>query len=99
MEKELLKTSESELSGSDLERKTANVFASSEINSVRYWREVRRILVKNMDTDRPLSTLHWASHQRRYEKWGKSIKRPCPMYDAWMCVRGRQETLLTCHCF
>ena len=71
MEKELLKTSESELSGSDLERKTANVFASSEINSVRYWREVRRILVKNMDTDRPLSTLHWASHQRRYEKMGQ----------------------------
>ena len=93
-ERHLLQSSESELSEGELARESAGSFSMTEINSVQYWRVVKRILVKKMQTTKPVCGIDYLAHCQRYDKWGKTSRRPNPMYDAWMCVRGESR-----HCF
>ena len=90
-ERQLLRESESELSETELARESCGSFSVCEINSVKYWRVVKRILVKRMQTSTPLSGRHYLSHCQMYDKWGKKVRRPAPEYDAWMCVRGESR--------
>ena len=63
-------------------------FRNEDINSKLYFKEVRRIIMNDMDA-KPLRWSHWLSFQRKMEeKGGVAYRKADPFYDAWMCARG-----------
>lgn len=65
-------------------------FASCQINSDDYMREVRRALFTNIFSEDKICFRRYNAFCRRYEREGGARNKECaqPKFDAWCLVRG-----------
>lgn len=94
-EERLLKTSSSEeeaespLDIASLYEKDTTKFTVRDINTKKYWKEVRRIIYNKMDVNH-LDDVYFLNFPLKFERnGGNSCKRPDPSFDAWSLVTGR----------
>lgn len=75
-------------------------FASSEINGRRYYDEVRRILISDMDCLETPQPIHLSRFiNKRDAQRLNEYRLPDPSFDAWMCVTGQQRSVFDCRAF
>ena len=60
--------SESEVDEGLLNLRSRKVFSKSDINKAEYYREVRRVIMNDMDVLGTLGPIYYTSFQRTYEK-------------------------------
>ena len=100
-EKILLQSSEeSEFEEDDIPHRTKELFKTEDINSYRYNREVRRIILNNMDITSKLTSANYLTFSDNFQKMGgRKGKKPDPKIDAWMLVKGKRRDIFEAKAF
>ena len=71
------------------EEPSTETFSFKEINSERYWKEVRRLLFNRMGS-KHLSSAHYHTFSDNFaSKGGIDCRNPKPSFDAWCLVIGK----------
>lgn len=72
-----------------IEEESTETFRFEEINSARYWKEVRRLLFNRMGS-KHLSPAHYHTFSDNFaSKGGIECRSPKPSFDAWCLVTGK----------
>ena len=67
-------------------------FKCEDINSKEYFKEVKRIILNDMDSYGSLSKLSVLNFHNKYRKELKrNYDRADPLFDAWMTITGKQR--------
>lgn len=76
----------------DIREKLNMKYDTKKINTKVYFREVKRILLNDMDTIGPVGKVHVFSFYNKFDRVkGNSYKLWDPSFDAWMCLRGDER--------
>ena len=75
-------------------------FTRQDINTKRYYQEVKNLIVHDMGISEELSPIHYSRFLLRFDaKKGTDYKLADPSFDAWMCVLGRERDVFDCKSF
>ena len=67
-------------------------FKCEDINSKEYFKEVKRIILNDMDSYGSLSKLSVLNFHNKYRKeLRRNYDRADPLFDAWMTITGKQR--------